>query len=332
MRRLGVGFVLALAVCASAAGATGPAIRQATAADLSSRAGDALHTLQEWWTILAFDPKTGDFVYVRLIDKPTPGYETWFRSGGSGDSSWNPALTQMSQPGAAVAFARPDAKRVTLTRTGPSVVFDSADPTASGHIVLHASAHGITAGPWRLASTGVGGPPPTPVPGTLLWSVQVPAGSASGWLQLPGRARVSFRGWSAYVDHWWGAFDKNWFHGDFGVAADGGTAWALLGVEPGTGAYRWEPSDKRWQGVLVRTSGGRAVACRARVARSGWWTFHVIGDGYTYRAPVTVRASCGGISHTFRRGTIGTDEINGIVRAGGPTRDGLFQHLTPAFG
>jgi len=57
-----------------------------------------------------------------------------------------------------------------------------------------------------------------------------------------------------------------------------------------------------------------------------------LASRYSYWAPTIVRASCGSASHVFHRESPGVDDPDGIVRAGGPTSDGMFQRMTPAFG
>jgi hypothetical protein len=337
VRCLGVGIVLVLATCVAAVAAAGLPVRPATPADGASRATTG--TYHEWWTIRATNPATGDFVYVRLYDRPTPSLEVEFRAGAQQGGAFHPALTVEPHTGPGVSLARvpdqgaPDA--VTLTGRGRTFTFDSAYPSALAHLVLRSSARGITAGPWQLGPEPVGGPPATLVPGRMQWSVQVPAGAASGSLTLDGR-HVDLAGWSAYVDHVWGSFGTwNWFHGDFALTATPTATWALYGLEPGSGdraAYRWTGTDARWRGVLVHTVGGRAVACSARVARAGWQQIHPLGESYTYRAPTVVRASCGGTTHTFGGARPGTDSLDGVVRTGGPTHDGMLVHLTPQFG
>src|SRR5204863_9805724 len=95
------------------------------------------------------------------------------------------------------------------------------------------------------------------------WSVLVPAGRATGSVEIDG-TRTQLNGWTAYHDHVWGAFDRNWFHGDFGLRATAtGDSWALEGLEPADGpsTYRWRASDARLRGVLLHVSRGHTTAC-----------------------------------------------------------------------
>jgi hypothetical protein len=167
--------------------------------------------------------------------------------------------------------------------------------------------------------------------------VPVATGSAGGWVEVDGR-RLSFRAWRAYHDHTWGQFslaESNWVHSDFAVVSPRpGEAWIVNGLEPSDGAYRMEPNDHLWQGVLLHVVGRRLVACSAHVHRSGW--HKNIASGWFYLLPDRVQASCGrGNSFTFAAegGFRGVDGFGIAQEVGGskPTRGGTgwIAHAMP---
>jgi hypothetical protein len=339
VRRVAPIVLALLVVVPSAGGAQALSVRRAVPADEYPK-----RTATEWWQVLAFDPGSHRFVRALLIARPWPDFRVEvLRSGesASGLAGGAMALVAQSQPGVAMVGTSPipgtEPPRASLRYAGGRYVVDVKAGAGDAHLVVVPQRAGPTVGPWRLGRLQTSWNPPAFVPGWRVWSVPVATGRASGWVVVDGR-RLELRGWRAYHDHTWGQFSlaaSSWVHSDFAVVSPRrGEAWIVNGLEPSNGAYRTDPNDRLWQGVLVHAAGSRVVTCTARVRRSGWHKNP--SNGWYYLLPDRVRASCARAgSYVFRPqgGFRGVDGFGVVQEVGGskPTRggNGWIAHAMP---
>jgi hypothetical protein len=315
-------------------------VRPAVPADDYSKPGAT-----EWWQVLAFDPGSRTFVRAVFMSQPWANFRvTVIRRaepavGLAGDGM---AIVPQSSPGLAMVGTSPppgvEPPRASLGYAGGRYVVEARSGAGAAHLEIVPKRIGPTVGPWKLGPHKTSWNPPAFVPGTRTWSVPVATGSASGWIEVDGR-RLSLRGWRAYHDHTWGQFslaESNWVHSDFAVVSPRpGEAWILNGLEASDGAYRTEPNDRLWQGVLVHAVGDRLVTCSARVQRSGWTKS--ITSGWFYLLPDRVQAGCAAHAGSFvfrpEGGFRGVDGFGIAQEVGGskPTRGGTgwIAHATP---
>jgi hypothetical protein len=288
--------VLALLVVVPAAsGARALSVRRATSADEYPK-----RTATEWWQVLAFDPGSHRFVRALFISRPAPDFRVELLRPGEPTTDLAGgamALVAQSQPGVAMVGTSPipgtAPPRASLRYAGGRYVVDVKAGAGAAHLVVEPQRAGPTVGPWRLGRLQTSWNPPAFVPGWRVWSVPVATGRASGWVVVDER-RLELRGWRAYHDHTWGQFSlaaSSWVHSDFAVVSPRpGEAWIVNGLEPSNGAYRTDPNDRLWQGVLVHATRSHVVTCVARVRRSGWTK--AMSNGWFYLLPDRVRASC----------------------------------------
>jgi hypothetical protein len=314
-------------------------VRPAVPADDSSKPGAT-----EWWQVLAFDPRSGTFVRAVFLSRPWANFRvTVLRRNETatvlaGDGM---AIVRQSSPGVAMVGTSPppgvEPPRASLRYTGGRYVVETHSGAGAAHMEIVPKRAGPTVGPWRLGPHKTSWNPPAFVPGRRTWSAPVATGSATGWVEIDGR-RLSFRRWRAYQDHTWGQFslaESNWVHSDFAVVSPRpGEAWILNGLEASDGAYRTQPNDRLWRGVLVHARGKNLVTCTARVRRSGWR--RNISSGWFYLLPDRVQASCaraGSFAFRPEGGFRGTDGFGIAQEVGGskPTRGrtGWIAHAMP---
>lgn len=314
-------------------------VRPAVPADDNSKPGAT-----EWWQLLAFDPASRTTVRVVFLARPWANFRVTVVKRGEaavGLAGDGMAIVPQSKPGVAMVGTSPppgvEPPRASLGYASGKYVVEARSGAGAAHLEIVPRRVGPTVGPWKLGRHQTSWNPAAFVPGTRTWSVPVAAGSATGWVEVDGR-RLAFRGWRAYHDHTWGQFslaESNWVHSDFAVVSPRpGEAWIVNGLEPSDGAYRTEPNDRRWQGVLVHAVGGRLVTCSARVHRSGWLRNN--SGSWFYLLPDRVQAACAdGTSFAFRPdgGFRGVDGFGIAQEVGGskPTRGGTgwIAHATP---
>jgi hypothetical protein len=314
-------------------------VRPAVPADDYSKPGAT-----EWWQLLAFDPGSRTVVRAVFMSRPLTNFRiTVLRRNEAasvlaGDGM---AIVRQSSPGVAMVGTSPppgaEPPRASLRYKGGSYVVEARSGAGAAHLEIFPKRAGPTVGPWQLGPHKTSWNPPAFVPGRRTWSAPVATGSASGWIEVDGR-RLSFRRWRAYQDHTWGQFslaESNWVHSDFAVVSPrAGEAWILNGLEASDGAYRTQPNDRLWQGVLVHARGKSLVTCSARVHRSRWT--RNISSGWFYLLPDVVQAGCARAgSFAFRPagGFRGVDGFGIAQEVGGskPTRGGTgwIAHATP---
>jgi hypothetical protein len=330
-------IVLALLVVVPSARGALP-VRRATPADERPK-----RTATEWWQVLAFDPGSRRVVRVLFTSRPVTDFRAEVLRAGEttvGLAGGAMALVAQSQPGVAMVGTSPipgtTPPRASLRYAGGRYLVDIKAGAGEAHLVVEQQRAGPTVGPWRLGRLQTSWNPPAFVPGWKVWSVPVATGRASGFVVVDGR-RLDVRGWRAYHDHTWGQFSlaaSSWVHSDFGVVSPhAGEAWIVNGLEPSDGAYRTDPNDRLWRGVLVHATRRGVVTCSARVHRSGW--LKNPSDGWYYLLPDRVRASCGRAAFVFRPqgGFRGVDGFGVGQEVGGskPTRgwNGWIAHAMP---
>jgi hypothetical protein len=262
------------------------------------------------WRVLAFHPGTRGFLAISLVGGPIPLITVQGREGGvhlSTGAELPYGLRPHRGPGVTVANL-PDngpPQDNSLSYAGGKWIVDLTWPVR-GRLVITPQRIGVTVGPWRIGREPiVRGGPPTYVPGSLRWTVPVPAGVVSGWVEADGK-RISLAGWRAYHDHTWGRFRRSsatWTHADFAVLSPrAGEAWIVYGLEPTDGRYHALPDDRRWQGVVVHATRLRVTTCRASVVRRGWEqrNLNLGGWAWDYWLPTFVRARCGAAGVSVR--------------------------------
>jgi hypothetical protein len=337
--RFVLALLMVLTAAPSAAGAL--AIRPARPAD------DVAHPDNGWneeWRVIAFDPRTHGSVAIYFVARPVPLLSVQVRVGAKAASTGAELpYGLLPHPGPGVTIAnRPDAappQPNSLSYVRGHYVLDFTWP-ARGHLTIVPRRAGVTVGTWHLGKERVlPANPPRYVPGTMLWSVPVAVGTASGWIEAD-RTRVTLRGWRAYHDHIWGRYrlaSSTWAHSDLAVVSPRpGEAWILHGLEPTPDGYHTTPNDRAWQGVLVYATPSGVTACRARVERSGWRSYflNLLGSGWDYFLPTQVRGRCGRRSVTARTMSIPWPVFGGFsggVQASSPLAagNGWLEHRVP---
>jgi len=198
---------LVLTLLALLAGGGSLPVRAAGPAD------DAGHPANGWseeWRVIAFDRATHGSVAISLVARPIPWLEVQVRQGAktwAADAELPNGLLDHRGPGVTIANLPDNAPPQTnsLSYSRGKYVVDLTWP-ARGRVTVTPVRLGVVVGPWHLGKERVlPAKPPAFVPGTMIWSVPVALGTASGSIEAYGH-RIAFHGWQAYHDRTWGRF------------------------------------------------------------------------------------------------------------------------------
>lgn len=305
-----------LAVAASMLALTAPAAAAATplGAPRTIRAAqpadhvDHPSALSEWWTLRMVDPRSRDWLEIRVERSYVETY-VWLRgrAGKGGEIAANVRVDAPSATPTRLDARGPDGA-IAVRGSGRRIAMRGK---VRGALRLRDTALGPAAMGWRLGDgSGPGAIDRRTI--TLNWAMPLATSTVDGRLRLDDGRRLRFRGWRASYEHGWGdmlAADDNRDYWDQVVVHDpGGGARVAYGLNrldtvTGPGAR-----DAQWLGVLARAAHGRLRVCRPRVRRAGWELADDDLAAWANRAAYR----CGGVRLRVRDGA-------GLVDERGPT-------------
>jgi predicted secreted hydrolase len=282
-----------------------PSVRVARPGDDAGHPG----ARTEWWYVHAIDPETARTVVASFFSAPLP-LASGFLYTEDDMTDWAELTARRRHSGPGVTLAAGGVSYDPGTRRW------LVEQTAGGYhltLTLTNTVPGTTAGPLRFGNE------------SETWTVPVATGRADGEVTTPDGQTIEIRGWRAYHDHNWGAFDLESSQYD-------GWEWAAVHEEPGNAALLGGVNllDGSFQGILVRATPQGTTACRPTLEREDWTTL----DGLRY--PTRVRARCAGRDVTFTvtrpyvvRGGSKSALTESVGETGIPGSIGLIEHLAP---
>jgi hypothetical protein len=298
MRSLAVAALVLAAAASTATAATPAGAPRTIGTAQPAHHIDHPSSISEWWTLRMVDPRSRDWLEIRVERDFTETY-VWLRG----------LHEDAGEIGANVRVDAPAATATRLDARGPdgaiAVRAGGRRITLSGKVRgtlrLRHAARGPAAMDWRLGeSSGPGSIERRTI--TLNWAMLLATSTLAGRLQLDDGRRLRFRGWRASYEHGWGDMleqDRNRDYWDQVVVHEpGGRARVAYGLNrldtvTGPGAR-----DAQWLGVLARAGGGTQQVCRPRVRRARWESAFSDVASWATRAAY----ACGGVRLRVRDG------------------------------